>query len=199
MSAANILAVYRQSTGEERTAGREWYADANRLAQILMHTPDERGPMLTLAGAAGVIAALSPLTPWNRNKELAIRAVSDGTASGTLGNSVRAANRILAGEPPEDVLKSDKVLNFYLSILGSWDAVCIDRHALEVYHGKRYTDKTRPAVGKRLYREAADAYREAAKTLHAEGTNISATALQAITWLTWRRLHLTGTRFERML
>lgn len=199
MSAANILNVYRQSTGEERAAGREWYADANRLAQILMHTPDERGPMLTLAGAAGVIAALSPLTPWNRNKELAIRAVSDGAASGTLGNSVRAANRILAGEPPEDVLKSDKVRNFYLSIMGSWDAVCIDRHALEVYHGKRYTNKDRPAVGKRLYREAADAYREAAETLQAEGTNVSATALQAITWLTWRRVHLTGTRFERML
>ncbi len=155
--------------------------------------------MLTVEGAAGVIAALSPITPWNRNKELAIRAVSDGHASGTLGNSVRAANRILAGEHPEDVLLTDKVGNFYLSILGSDTAVCIDRHALEVFKGKRYRDSERPKVGKKLYREAADAYREAAETLKAGDTDITPTALQAITWLSWRRLHLTGTRFERML
>lgn len=186
MNAQNILNVYRQSTGEERAAGREWYADANRLAQVLMHTADGRGPMLTLAGAAGVIAALSPLTPWERNKELAIRAVSEGTASGTLGNSVRAANRILAGEDPMDVLKADKVRNFYLSILGSEDAVCIDRHAWEVYANTVYTNKSRPAINKSRYREAADAYREAARFLRHE--DVTATALQAITWLTWRRL-----------
>lgn len=189
MSARNILAVYGQATAEERRAGRTWYDDARNLALGLVHTG------LTLEGAAGVIAALSPLTPWNRNKELAVRAVSDGAASGTLGNSVRAANRMLAGEDPLSVLKSDKVRNFYLSIMGSDEAVCIDRHALEVFHGKRYTDKTRPAVGKRLYREAADAYREAAATL----PDTSATELQAIVWLVWRRIHLTGTSLERFL
>jgi hypothetical protein len=41
---------------------------------------------------------------------------------------------------------------------------------------------------------AADAYREAAVDL-----NVSATALQAITWLVRRRVRLTGTRYERFL
>lgn len=176
------------ATPAEIAAGKRWYDDARHLASTLART---RG---TLAMAAGVIAALSPLTPWDRNKELAVRAFADGQASGTLTNSIRAANRILAGEDPLDVLKSDKVRNFFLSILGSPDAVCVDRHALEVYQGKRYADKDRPSVGKRLYRDAAAAYVEAANR-----TPFTATQVQAITWLVWRRIHLTGTRYERFL
>ena len=190
MAVSDIIDVYNQSTAEERVAGREWYADANRLAVVLAHTPDHR-PGLTVAGAAGVIAALSPLTPWNRNKELAVRAVSDGVASGTLGNSVRAANRILSGDHPLDVLKADKVRNFYLSIMGSESAVCIDRHAWEVYAGKVYTNKSRPAINKGRYREASAAYRaaaEAIRALESFAEDLSPTRLQAITWLTWRRL-----------
>jgi hypothetical protein len=193
MTALDILKVYALATPEELVAGATWYRDAQNLADSLAHTADHR-PAATRNMVAGVIAALSPLTPWDRNKELAIRAIVDHEATGTLGNSVRAANRILAGEPVLDVLKSDKVRNFYLSILGDSDAVCIDRHAWEVFEGKRYTNKGRPSVTPKRYREAADAYREAA-----QGTGYSATALQAITWLVWRRIHLTGTRYERFL
>ena len=84
--------------------------------------------------------------------------------------------------------------NFYLSVLGDREAVCIDRHAWEVFEGKRYADKDRPEVTKKRYKEAADAYREAAI-----GTGESAAALQATTWLVWRRIHLTGTPYERFL
>lgn len=186
----HILETYFAAAREEIAAGREWYEDANRLAHTLTgHRPD-----VTPAMAAGVIAALSPLTPWERNKELALRAVVDGHASGTLSNSVRAADRILAGEDPLDVLKSDKVRNFYLCIMGDVDAVCIDRHAWEVFEGKRYADKDRPKVTTKRYREAAQAYREAAHVLALQPAE-----LQAITWLVWRRIHLTGTRYERVL
>ena len=193
MTAESILKVYALATPEEIMAGNAWYDDALILADLLSHGADHR-PAVTPGMAAGVIAALSPLTPWERNKELAIRAIVDHKASSTLGNSVRAADRILAGEDVLTVLKSDKVRNFYLSILGDRDAVCIDRHAWEVYEGVRYADKDRPTVTKKRYREAADAYREAAIS-----TGESATALQAITWLVWRRIHLTGTQYERFL
>jgi hypothetical protein len=193
MPAAEILATYALATPEEIAAGREWYADARRFASVLVGANPTRG--LTLSTAAGVIAALSPQSPWERNKELALRAVVDGHASGTLGNSVRKADRILSGEPVLDVLTSDKVRNFYLSIMGHPNAVCIDRHAWEVFEGKRYTDATRPRVTPKRYKEAADAYRQAARTLG----ELDATSLQAITWLVWRRIHLTGTRYERFL
>jgi hypothetical protein len=184
---SNIRDVLAQATPTEIAAGQRWYDEAMELAETLSGRGNpEMG--------AGVIAALSPLTPWGRNKEMAIRAFADGHASGTLGNSIKAADRILGGEDPLDVLKSDKVRNFYLSIIGDTDAVCIDRHALEVYQGKRYRDSERPAIGKRLYREAATAYRDTARSLP-----YTATQLQAITWLVWRRIHLTGTRYEILL
>jgi hypothetical protein len=185
---ANILNVLNQATDAEIEAGRNWYREANELAWNLSTHGDVSSP-------AGVIAALSPRMPWGRNKELAVRAFADGHASGTLGNSVRAANRILAGEDPLDVLKGDKVRSFYLNILGDTDAVTVDRHALEVYLGKRFADKDRPSVGKRLYREASDAYRTAA----AEAARpLTPRDLQAITWLVWRRIHLTGTPYEHI-
>lgn len=189
----NILRILDLATWEERDAGLRWYNDAQSLANTLVHTPDHR-PGVTVEQAAAVIAALSPLTPWERNKELAIRAVVDHRATGTLGNSVKAANRILAGEDIRTVLKSDKVWNFYLSIMGSADAVCVDRHAIEIYMGKRYADGDRPKVTPKVYAAAADAYREASAE-----TSYYPTEVQAITWLVWRRIHLTGTRYERFL
>lgn len=199
----HILATYRNATSAERAEGRRWYDDARALAANLAHTPDHR-PGVTLAQSAGVIAALSPLTPWNRNKELALLAVTNHKASQTLGNSVRAADAILNGSDPLTVLKGDKVRNFYLSILGDSDAVTIDRHALEVYQGRRYRDADRPAVGKRLYREASEAYRRAARTLNrtdpdAAHDPLTASQLQAITWVAWRRIHLTDTRYAVVL
>jgi hypothetical protein len=198
---ANILNVLKQATDAEYDAGRNWYREANELAWDLSTHAD-------VGSAAGVIAALSPRMPWGRNKELAVRAFADGHASGTLGNSVRAADRILAGEDPLDVLKGDKVRSFYLNILGDTDAVTVDRHALEVYLGKRFADKDRPSVGKRLYREVADAYRTAASRPFAQSLTYADTGfavgdltprdVQAITWLVWRRIHLTGTRYEHI-
>jgi hypothetical protein len=194
MGTNEILTTYFSASREEITAGKTWYADAMALATTLAHTADDTRPMVTVDMVAGVIAALSPLTPWERNKELAIRAVVEHQATGTLGNSTRNANRILAGEPTREVLKSDKVWNFYLCITGDPDAVCIDRHAWEVFEGKRYADKERPKVTPRRYRKAAMAYREAAHAL-----TLQPSELQAITWLVWRRAHLTGTRYERVL
>src|SRR5690606_6619528 len=107
----------------------------------------------------------------------------------------RAPDRILAGEDPLDVLKGDKVRSFYLNILGDTDAVTVDRHAPELYLGKRVADRARPSVGKRLYREASDASRTAAAQAPRQPTPRD---LQAITWLVWRRIHLTGTPYEHI-
>lgn len=188
----HIIATLMEATDVEIEAGRYWYTEANELAWTIS---GEGGVEM----AAGVIAALSPRMPWGRNKELAVRAFADGHASGTLGNSVRAANRILAGEDPLEVLKGDKVRNFYLSILGGTDSVTIDRHALEVYLGKRFKDAERPAVGKRLYREASAAYVQAARIQVASTYPLTPVQVQAITWLVWRRKHLVGTRSAHVL
>lgn len=195
----HILATLEEATPAEIVAGKNWYEDAYDLAYHLGRLHPAGLLPVGVEMAAGVIAALSPRMPWGRNKELAVRAFADGHASGTLGNSVRAANRILGGDDPLEVLKGDKVRNFYLSILGGTDSVTVDRHALEVYLGKRFKDAERPAVGKRLYREVSAAYVQAAHIQVATTFPLTPVQVQAITWLVWRRKHLVGTRSAHVL
>lgn len=175
-SVENILSVFNQATADEIDEGTRWYAEAYLLATTL----DPSNP----SRAAGVIAALSPITPWERNKTLAIRAYRDGIATGTLGANCAKANRILGDEDPLDVLSGDKVLNFYLSILGYYGACCVDRHAFDVAVGQVTNDVTRRILSRKGYYEhIASLYRSAARH-----TGYTASEIQAITWITFRRL-----------
>lgn len=182
--AENILAVYRQATVAELAEGLDWYSDAHKLACTL--SPEDPRE------AAGVIAALSPMMPWDRNQALAVRAYADNrTASGALGGSVAKANRILNGESPEKVLGGKKVRAFYGIIADpSSDAVCVDRHAFDIAVGQVTNNESRQALSRKgIYEAFADAYVSASKTLSEEtGMDISASQVQAVTWTVWRRL-----------
>jgi hypothetical protein len=173
----NILFFYDQATVAELDEGLSWYSDAWALSLALNPTNPRQ--------AAGVIAALSPITPWDRNQALAARAYQDGYASGTLGNSCRNADKILAGVDPLDVLKSDKVRNFFLCIAGDENAVCVDRHAFDVAAGMTTNNDTRAAGLRRKgdYERIAALYREAAAL---RGTVPA--KVQAVTWTVFRRL-----------
>lgn len=174
-----VLRVYRAADAAQLAEGLRWYHNAHAVAQTL--DPDRPGR------AAGVIAALSPRLSWPRNLELAGRAYADGRASGTLGMSCRAADAVLSGADPLDVLRGPKVRAFYSLILDPGDplTVCIDRHAVDVATGQRLTDAARSAVWplerRGLYEVFARCYRRAAGVL-----GVSPWQVQAVTWLTWR-------------
>jgi hypothetical protein len=175
-SVANILRIYRQATDAQIAEGISWYADAHSLALALSPDDVKRG--------AGVIAALSPRQDWAGNQRLAIRAFADGHASGTLGDQIRKADRIIAGESPDDVLGGDKVRSFYGVIADPTDAhaVVVDRHAFDVAVGRVTDDGTRRWLSKSwAYGIYADAYRRAAKRV-----GISPSQLQAVVWVVWR-------------
>jgi hypothetical protein len=164
-------------TPTEHMEGLTWYDDAHALALSL--SPDDvwRG--------AGVIAAYSPLTPWWRNVELATDSLTSGIANPkSLGNSVRAAQRILDGEHTLDVLKGDKTRAFASAIADPINSTIatIDRHAYDIAMGAIHTDDTRK-IGKRVFRELSSAYVDAAFWV-----GIPVCSMQAITWLTHRRI-----------
>lgn len=171
-----ITRTYRAALPEHVSKGLAWYREAHALAVSL--DPDN------VPRAAGVIAALSPQLSWDRNVDLARRAYAEGRASAPLGASNRKADRILAGEAPLDVLGGPKVRAFYACIVDpDCDAVCVDRHAVDVAIGRRTDDSTRNAILGRKggYDATADAYRRAAKIL-----GVPAPAVQAVTWTAWR-------------
>lgn len=177
----NILKVYRRATDAQRAQGMAWYSEAHNLANRIADGDTWKG--------AGVIAAYSPLTPWWRNVELATASCETGIArTDSLGNSVRAARRILAGEHPLDVLNGDKTRAFAQNIAlnGVSDAVTVDVHAFSIAQGMPIPS-SQIKMGKRLYREIAQAYTNAAKR---EG--VMPTQMQAITWVVWRDIHGKG-------
>lgn len=173
---ANIVTTFRSASDSQRAAGVSWYDEAHALARALDPFNVQR--------AAGVIAALSPRMPWEQNVALAVRAYADGQASGALGASVRAANRILQGEPVTQVLQGPKTRAFALTIADPAHAttVVIDRHALSVLLGRRSTDADTKALARKgAYDACARAYVAAADVL-----GVSATVVQATTWVVWR-------------
>lgn len=172
----NILKVYRRATDADIEAGMTWYNSAHNLAHVLGRGDVWKG--------AGLISAFSPLTPWWRNVELATDSAFTGKArTDTLGNSARAAQRILDGEHPLDVLKGDKTRAFAenIALNGVSDNVTIDVHAFSIAMGEPIPS-SKLKMGKRVYRELQTAYRNAAKR---EGK--APTQMQAITWIAWRR------------
>jgi hypothetical protein len=82
------------------------------------------------------------------------------------------------------VLNGPKISAFFDNIMGG-DSVTIDGHARNIAYGERIQLKSDKAnIGVKEYRTLAQAYRDVAENL-----NIKACDLQAITWVTWRRVH----------
>lgn len=180
--AENIVRVFMQASAAEIVEEIGWYERAYAFAALLDPADPKR--------AAGVIAAVSPITPWGRNQDIARQAYADGFTSGTLSRNTAKADRILAGEDPMDVLSGKKVVNFYRSIIGERDACCIDRHAFDTAVGEATDDKTRGALSRKgVYESFVDAYVEAAGIISAHlGREVRASAVQSVTWVVWRRL-----------
>lgn len=169
-----ILSIYRSATPEDIREGMGWYDEARAFAESLD---------TDVSRAAGVIAAVSPMLSWPRNMTVA-RALYAGQREGLcLPNSVTAASRILAGEHPLDVLNGPKVRAFYQNIMGQGESVTLDRHAIDIAVGRPLSDDDRAfwlaATRRRLL---TSAYVNAARI-----AGISPAAMQAITWVAWRK------------
>ena len=183
MTVRNITAAYRKASEDDVACGLSWYANALSLA----HTLDPANP----ARAAGVIAALSPLTSWPRNVTMVREIYSGQTAKG-LPRNIAKALAIYAGALPLDVLSGNKVRSFYLNIMGidTAESVTIDRHAIDVAKGRVQTDKERSlsVANKGAYAGVVAEYIRAAGIISKEsGSHVSAAQIQAITWVYWRR------------
>lgn len=171
----NIISVFDSATPDQLARGLAWYRTANQLASMIADGNVKAG--------AGVIAALSANKSWNENVKLATRAFTTGEPTGHVGDAIRKAARIMAGEDPETVLPMDaKTGHFYRCIVNPADseAVCIDRHAHDVAVGERYGDKDRGLSAKGRYALIASLYREAARRLGFKPQEI-----QAVTWVVW--------------
>lgn len=175
---ANVLSVYRSATADDLREGMAWYPAAHATAKRIARRNVVKG--------AGVIAALSPMMDWDCNVRQAAIAFEEGTAMGLgLDRNCIKATRIMQGENPDDVLRGDKVRAFYATILDplGFPIPVIDRHAFDIAIGKVTDDAARSVLQRKgMYEAFGNVYVAAAKR-----AGIPAPAMQAITWVTWRK------------
>jgi len=209
LATRNITTLYRLAIADGIVTGIGWYADAQRIADALATRYG-----VTLAQAAGVIAATSPLNSWGANVNLAGRILADHaegitTTAGYLGTGLRKAAAILSGADIPTTLNSPKITNFWACIVSGGtdlDAVCIDRHAWDIVTNTRHRDDAisgdeslpvRPGITGTRYAWAADGYRRAARILSREmGRPVAASEVQAVTWIAWRRNYWAPGAFD---
>lgn len=175
----NVTRIFRAASDSHVERGMRWYADAREVASALAVRNN-----VSVEVATGVIAATSPLNSWGANVNLSARLLAaGGLDSGYLSIGLAKANAIVRdGVDPLDVLTSDKVKNFYLSILsGGDDGVCIDRHAYSLAVNHRFAEGKIPSLTGKRYAATADTYRRAGDIL-----GVAAARVQAVTWLAWR-------------
>ena len=196
----NISGMLQLATQGDILAGVEWYARAHNLGVRLIHAYDG----LTLGQAVGVIAALSPNNKWTRNcvdaeamiKAWHMGADPMGVKVCTFNPNKTKAAAILALTADDletdtiaEILNGRKVVAFYRSIMGDPDAVCVDGHAYAVWIGERVPTTQTPSIGVKLYADIARAYQLVAKRSYELcGTTLTPTQVQAVTWVTYRRL-----------
>jgi hypothetical protein len=186
---ANILKVYNQASDAERSAGMYWYETAHNDARAIA---EKNG--VTVQQACGVIAAISPGLEWGLNLIQANEFVRAFKAKrklpqvGVYGQkNVIKAKRILQGENPYDVLPltGPKVRAFYYCISEplTAESVCIDRHARCLAYYK-LSDRTATSIVRPAeFRRLAAVYAQLASEL-----GLRPHQLQAITWVTWKRI-----------
>jgi len=178
MSVDNILAMYNMANDRQRQAGADWYLDAWYICQDL--ADEYTYPVDSIARA---LAALSPMTTWERNVDILEQVIQTGDGP-TFKSNVEKAVHILDGE--YRWLSGDKVTSFAANILGDLDAVTIDIWAWRIWAGTWKAGAWRakvPAIKSDEYSKIADDYRAAAEIV-----GMTPAELQAITWTTIREL-----------
>ena len=190
----NIRAVLTLASLTEQADGNSWYPVANSVAISLVDRYE-----ISEAQAIGVIAALSPRNRWERNIQDADALISAYNSGGpeqarltkvcTFSANKEKAIKILelslsctfAGVLA--ILSGPKLKEFASCIAGLPE-VCIDGHAYCIWAGERTGLKDVPAIGVKLRREIKADYQAVADELRMQPS-----AVQAITWCAWRRIH----------
>jgi hypothetical protein len=195
----NITGILSLATEADIFEGKEWYARAHRFGVQLIAAYD-----ITMGQAIGVIAALSPNNKWERNCQDADRLInaylSDHDLSltkvCTYNTNKQKAIDILSLDSEtldsvaiESILNGRKITAFYRSIMGDPNAVCVDGHAYSVFIGQRIPTTKTPSISASLYETIQRAYCLVAdRSFEICGHKLTPTQVQAVTWVTYRRL-----------
>jgi len=148
--------------------GSVWYHEGQSMCRELAL---EHG--ITLEQAATVLAAFSPMTPWDRNVFLATEFIN-GRKVATLGNNIRMAEKGIVGGIA--TLKGKKTNAFARNLSGDLNAVTIDTWMIKAAGIVREPGKKK-GINDTEYNTLALALTNVAKA-----NNMPPAVVQAIIW-----------------
>ena len=196
----HISGMLQLASQTDIISGLNWYQRAYDLGVKLIHAYDG----LTLGQAVGVISALSPQNKWERNcidAEAMIKTWAIGGDYNMLKVSTFNKNKAKAiaileldmesadAEAIPTILSGQKVVAFYRSIMGDKSSVCVDGHAYAIFIGERIPTTKTPSITPKLFETIQRAYQLVAKrSVELCGVELTPTQVQAVTWVTYRRL-----------
>ena len=207
-NAREIVARFTLATSQEVQLGCDWYSSAYQIAGRIADKYD-----LRIETVAGVISALSPSNKWERNvfdaealikvwragatrdevlhPEFPIIKVCTYLVQKTKAWDILMREEYMLTTPIVDILKGVKTIEFFNCITNPrLDDVCIDGHAYSVWLGDRVTVHKVPNIQGKLRARIKQDYRDATAFINDElGEDYTASAIQAITWVTHKRIH----------
>ena len=198
VNAREIVAKFQLATSQEVQLGVDWYRSAFKIATRIA---DRYG--LRVETAAGVIAALSPSNRWERNIIDAEAIIKVWAAGGTDEDVLavkcctypvmrQKALDILKGSDIVKTLNGPKIIEFFNCITNPMlNDLCIDGHAYSIWLGQRVVMKDVPNIkAKKLRSQIKTDYRDATAFINDElDTAYTPADIQAITWVTHKRIH----------
>jgi len=188
MSAKNIMRVLLQASPEQYEQGLTAYQGYHDTLKVTAAKND--------LDFEKVVAAFSALSPGNKlelnfkDLDTLIVAVKTFKEASSIrlhcySSCTQRAYEYLTGwETFKPTRGNSKTWNFYNNILNpkSPDYVTIDRHAIEVWHGKEISEEARKKYFyKTKYNQIVDDFKKVVKQ-----TGLLPQQIQAITWYTWK-------------
>lgn len=184
LAVSNIARVYDEVTFDDYEEGRNWYESANSFSHSLSNTYN-----VHVMKVAGIVSALSPMKEWNINKRMAEEFLEkEGQVSSHFRKQIDKAVYILKGpeckKSIENQLKGLKTVNFFNNIFCPADGeyVTVDRHHIQVCTGIN-TESVTPKQYQFIKKATVD---------FSKRVNLRPCQLQAILWVTWKRLKSNG-------
>lgn len=184
----NLIAVYQLATNDDKENGRSWYPKMMQWCNDLAKDYDT-----TLSRVAGLLAALSPLKNPTRNQKITIESFANGRATGQMGVHLQRAQSVYDGHNPSNALLNanghkPKTWHFYHAIVNPDNnfSFTLDIWMIRAMFGnasleyKHYGYATTDAKYGILLAAAIEA---------SDILGINPNDLQAITWVTFSRLH----------
>ena len=198
VNAREIVAKFTLATSQEVQLGCDWYRSALNIAGRIADRYDMR-----IETVAGVIAALSPNNRWERNIIDAESIIKVWAAGGSDADVLavkcctypvmrQKALDILKGSDIVKTLNGPKIIEFFNCITNPMlNDLCIDGHAYSIWLGQRVVMKDVPNIkAKKLRSQIKTDYRDATAFINDElNENFTAATIQAITWVTHKRIY----------